>query len=51
MLGRKWKGHMTGEGGIGSKPTLGGRFSFFAGPETQFLRELKQKKECITLDN
>ena len=28
-----------------------GGFLFFAGPEAQFLRELKQKKECITLEN
>ena len=45
------RGMGPGEGGIGSKSTLGGRFSFFAGPETPFLKELMQKKECITLDN
>ena len=51
MLGRKWKGHMTGRGRNWIKVYSGWEVSFFAGLETPFLRELRQKKEYVTLDN
>lgn len=46
MLGRKWKGHVTGEGGIGSKSTLGGR-SFLQGQKLHSLRNSCRKRSVL----